>query len=309
MSLRIAVFGQAAFGRDVLEGLLEAGHEIVGVYAPPAGSRPDPLAEEAEKRGLPIFRHRRFRRRGHAIPELVEEYQSLGAELNVMPFTTVILPPEIVDAPAHGSLCFHPSLLPRFRGGAAIAWQIILGERETGVTVFRPDEGVDTGPILVQRGGVEILPEDNAATLYFQKLYPLGIEAMTEAVARVDRGGAEYRNQDESAATFQGLVDDDVATLDWGLAADEVARRIRGCDPQPGGLTALEGEALRLYDGRVEAGETAAGSPPGQVLAVEEGRLVVAAGGGKVSVGKLRLGSGAKVAVSDSPLQAGQRLG
>jgi methionyl-tRNA formyltransferase len=226
-----------------------------------------------------------------------------------MPFTTVILPPEIVDAPAHGSLCFHPSLLPRFRGGAAIAWQIILGERETGVTVFRPDEGVDTGPILVQRGGVEILPEDNAATLYFQKLYPLGIEAMTEAVARVDRGGAEYRKQDESAATFQGLVDDNVATLDWGRAGDEVARRIRGCDPQPGGLTALEGEALRLYDGRLEAGETAAGTPPGQVLAVEEGRLVVATGGGNVSVGKLRLGSGAKVSVSDSPLRAGQRLG
>lgn len=307
MALRIAVFGQAAFGRDVLEGILGAGHEVVGVYAPPEGARPDPLAEEAEKRGLQLFRHKRFRRKGVAIPELVHEYRTLGANLNLMPFTTVILPPEIVDAPEHGSLCFHPSLLPRFRGGAAIPWQIIMGERESGVTVFQPDAGVDTGPILVQRGGVEIGPEDNAATLYFQKLYPLGIEAVAEAVAAVAAGSPQYRSQDESLATFQGLVNDEAAAIDWGRSAVELDRLIRGCDPQPGALTRFEGEPLRLYGARLEAGE--AGGAPGELVSAEAGRLAIATGSGRISVGKLRLGSGAKVAAGEAPLRTGQHLG
>ena len=181
MALRIALFGQAAFARDVLVGLLDAGHEIVAVYGPPDQGRPDPLVEEASTRGLALFRHRRFRRKGQAIPELVDEHRSLGADLNVLPFTTVILPPEIVEAPPRGSLCFHPSLLPRFRGGAALAWQIILGEEESGVTVFQPDAGVDTGPIVVQRGGVRIDPTDTAASLYFQKLYHCGSCAPNES--------------------------------------------------------------------------------------------------------------------------------
>ena len=140
------------------------------------------------RRRLRLLRHRRFRRKGQAIPELVQEYQSLDAELNVLPFTTVILPPEIVDAPRLGSLCFHPSLLPAYRGGNALAWQIILGATESGVTVFRPDEGVDTGPIVIQRGGVEIRPDDNTASLYFDRLYPLGVDAMAEAVASTPSG-------------------------------------------------------------------------------------------------------------------------
>lgn len=305
MALRIAVFGQAAFGRDVLQGLTKVGHEIVGVYAPPAGARPDPLAEEAEAQGLPLFRHKRFRRKGAAIPELVDEYRDLGAELNIMPFTTVILPSEIVDAPAHGSLCFHPSLLPRFRGGAAIPWQIILGERETGVTVFRPDEGVDTGPILVQHGGVEIEASDNAATLYFSKLYPLGLEAMAEAVASVDAGSAQFRIQDESAATFQGLVDDEAARIDWEQDATAIDRLIRGCDPQPGAHTKIGAETLRLYDCRV--GPAVEGLP-GQVTASVDGRLEIAARGGTLSIGKARLGRASKGAAGECGIDAGARL-
>ena len=217
MSLRIAIFGQGAFGRDVLEGVLAAGHEVVGVHVRPdvdREGRPDPLAEAARERGIPLFRYRRYRRAGRAIPEIVEEYRKLGAELNLMPYTTVILPPEIVDAPPHRSLCFHPSLLPRYRGGSAIPWQIILGERETGVTVFQPDAGVDTGPIVVQRGGVPIEDTDTAGSLYFQKLYPLGLDAMAEAVDLVDRGVARPVPQDERLASFQPLLDDEAARIE-----------------------------------------------------------------------------------------------
>ena len=306
MSRRIALFGQAAFAKDVLVRLLAAGHAIVGVYAPPS-VKPDPLAEEAEKRGLRTFRYKAFRRQGRAIAERVAEYRALGAELNVLPYTTAILPPEIVDAPPLGSLCFHPSLLPLFRGGAAIPWQIILGATETGVTVFAPDAGVDTGPIVVQKGGVAIADTDNAASLYFDKLYPLGVDAVLEAVDAVDRGVARPRAQDESRATFQGLVTDEVARIEWQQPAVAVARLVRGCDPNPGALAErASGERVRLFDARLAAGEP--GAPPGTVLGVDGGRLAIAARGGRVTIGKLRVGDGAKVAAAAAGLEAGETL-
>jgi len=304
---RIALFGQAAFAKDVLVRLREAGHEIVGVYAPPTSGKPEPLVDEAEKRGLRTFRYKTFRRQGHAIPERLAEYRTLGAELNVLPYTTAILPPEIVDAPPLGSLCFHPSLLPLFRGGAAIPWQIILGATETGVTVFVPDAGVDTGPIVVQKGGVAIADTDNAASLYFDKLYPLGVDAVLEAVDAVDRGTARPRAQDESCASFQGLVTDEVARVDWDRSAAELDRLVRGCDPSPGAWAERAGgERVRLYDARLAPGEASAA--PGTVVGLDGGRLAIAARGGRVTVGKLRVGDGAKVAASDAGLEAGERL-
>lgn len=307
MARRIAVFGQAAFGKDVLVRLLDSGHEVVAVYAPPDTGRPDPLAAEAEARGLRVLRHARFRQKGVAIPELVAEHRALGADLNVMPYTTVILPPEIVDAPEAGSLCFHPSLLPRFRGGAAIPWQIILGERETGVTVFQPDAGVDTGPIVVQRGGVAIDETDNAATLYFQKLYPLGVEAMVEAVELVDRGVAKPRAQDESRASFQGLVDDAAAAIDFAKPAEVLARLVRGCDPQPGAWARHAGMPIRLFDARLVAGD--AHVAPGTIVQVDVDFLVIAAHGGALRVGRVKLGEGKKVAPGETALRTGDRLG
>ncbi len=309
MSLRIAIFGQAAFGKDVMLRLLEAGHTIVAAYAPPEQARPDPLAEEAVERRMPLFRHRRFRRKGAAIPAIVDEYRRLGAELNVLAFVTVILPPEIVDAPERGSLCFHPSLLPRYRGGNAIAWQIIEGERETGVTVFRPDAGVDTGPIVVQRGGVEITPAHTAGTLYYQELYPLGVEVMVEAVNAIAAGRARPTPQDESRASFQGLVTDEVARIEWNRPAVELDRLIRGCDPRPGAhCQHLDtGQPLRLFDGRILEGEVR--EPPGTVLGVDDGSLVIAARGGRIAAGRLRAGEGKKLPAAEAGLSAGARLG
>jgi len=307
MALRIALFGQAPFGKEVLERLVGAGHQIVGVYAPPEGGRPDPLAEEAEKRGLPLFRYRRMRRKGWAIPELVEEHAALEAELNVLAYVTMILPPEVVDAPRHGSLCFHPSLLPRFRGGAAIPWQIILGEKESGVTVFQPDAGIDTGPIVVQKGGVEIGPTATAATLYYQHLYPLGVEALSEAVALVDRGEARPRPQDESQASFQGLVDDAVARIDWSRSSEELDRLIRGCDPQPGAFARREAATVRCFDAIWLEG--VADAPAGTIVAIEGGRLVIAAEGGRISVGRVRIGDGKKIPAGEAGLAVGERLG
>jgi methionyl-tRNA formyltransferase len=292
MALRIAIFGQARFGREVSERLADAGHQVVGVYAPPEGARPDPLAALAGERGWKLFRHERFRRGGCALPELLDEYRGLDAELNVMPFTTVILPSEIVDHPKHGSLCFHPSLLPAFRGGAALAWQIILGAKESGVTVFRAGRGVDDGPIAVQKRGVTISRSDTTASLYFDKLYPLGVEAMVEAVDGVADGTVRFTAQAESAASFHGLVTDDIARIDWSRPADEIDRLIRGCTPGPGAIASHGGEILRLFGSRMFEG--CSDRPAGTVLDTDGDELVIATGRGCIAIAKIQRGEGEK---------------
>ena len=310
MSLRIALFGQAAFGVDVLDRLVAAGHQLVGVYSPPDGRRPEPLAARAEELGLPGFRYRYFRKRVgdgfEPIPRILEEFRALDAELGVLAYVTAILPPEIVAHPVHGSLCFHPSLLPRYRGGSALAWQIIEGEKEAGVTVFQPDAGVDTGPIVVQKGGVAIGPTTTAGSLYFDHLYALGVDAMAEAVDAIDRGEAHPRAQDEAQASFQGLVDDTVARIDWSREAVVLDRLIRGCDPQPGAFALRRGEKLRLFDARRLPGEVDAA--PGTVLGLEDGLLILAARGGRLGVGRVKFGVEKKITAGELGLEPGERL-
>ncbi len=314
MSLRIAIFGQAPFGRDVTARLAEAGHEIVGVHVPPdAGSRADPLAALAEERGWTLVRYKGYRRKGIAIPERVDEVLALEAELHVLPFTTVILPPEIVDAPKHGSVCFHPSLLPAYRGGNALAWQIIEGATESGISVFQPDEGVDTGPLYLQKAGVSIAPTDSMASLYFDKLYPLGVEAMVEVVAAIDAGTARLEAQSEQGASFQGLLDDAAARLDFSSDAQSLDRRIRGCDPQPGAWAELAGERVRLYGCVLDRSQgepsATANSAAGTVLALDESGLTLSALGGELKIRKIWRSSGEKkCAAFESGLQVGDRL-
>lgn len=294
MSLKLALFGQAAFGVDCLERLLGEGHRVVGVFAPPDTGRPDPLGARAEELGLPVVRRRYFRKKsGEAIPSATAEHRELGAELNVLAFVTAFLPREITDAPRHGSICFHPSLLPKYRGGAAINWQVIQGERESGVTVFVPDAGVDTGPILVQKGEVEIADDDTTGSLYFKKLYPLGLEAIGEAVRAIDVGRAKPVAQDESQASFQGLVDDAVAAIDLGAKGQVVDRLVRGCDPQPGAFVRRGETRVRLFDARFESGGEA---PAGTVMAIDADGLRLALCGGSLRVGRVRADGGKEAA-------------
>lgn len=283
------------------------GHEVVGVWTPPDNGRPDPLAALAEERGWPLFRRRAYRRNGTPIPACVEEHRALEPDLNVLPFMTSILPPDIVDYPRHGTICFHPSLLPAYRGGAALSWQIILGAEESGVSVFRVTNHVDHGPLLLRRDGVKIEPHDTMASLYFDKLYPLGVEAMVDAVEAIASGTARPTPQPNAGSSEQGLVDDSVARIDWNRPAVEVDRLIRGCDPAPGSLTFRDGEAVRLYGGGLAGGEPGA-QPPGTVLAVGAEGLVIATAQGAVRVAKVRRGQGAKVAADESGLAAGDTL-
>ncbi len=301
MALRIALFGQAQFGQETLDGLVKHGHKIVGVFAPPEGSRPDALAERAAALGLPVVRRRYFRKKsGEPVPEALEQYRSMNAELNVLASVQVFIPQAITDAPKHKSICFHPSLLPAYRGGAAIQWQIIDGVPRTGVSIFVPDEGADTGPVVVQKGGVRIDPTDTAATLFFNKLQPLGIEAILEAVDLIDAGKAKPQVQDESRASHQPLVTDEVAAIDLGRSAREIDRLVRGCDPQPGAFVRIRGQVVRLFDARFEPG----GGTPGEVVSVDDKGMVLALKEGRLHVGRVRAD-----AAKEKAIEYAQRTG
>src|SRR5262245_29640541 len=294
MKLRIALFGQAAFGVDTLDRLRANGHEIAGVFGPPDGARPDPLAARALELGLPLVRRKFYRRRsGEAIQAALDEHRALGAELNVLASVQVFLPRALTDAPKHKSLCFHPSLLPRFRGGAALQWQIILGEPESGVSIFVPDEGADTGPVVVQKGGVAISARETTASLFFEKLHPLGVEALVEAVELVASGRAKPEAQDESRATHQGLVDDAVAAVRLDKPAAELDRLVRGCDPQPGAFVRLAGKPVRLFDAALGPAVT---GTPGSVAEVGADGLAIALRGGSLRVKRVRADAGKEAA-------------
>ncbi|MFI5314898.1 MAG: methionyl-tRNA formyltransferase [Myxococcota bacterium] len=286
MSLRVALFGQAAFGRETLERLRASGHTIAGVFAPPESGRPDATASLASELGLPLIRRRFYRKKtGEPIAAALAEHAALGADLNVLASVQVFLPRELTDAPRHKSLCFHPSLLPRFRGGAALQWQIILGETETGVSIFVPDQGADTGPIVVQKGPVPIAARETVTSLFFEKLQPLGVAALVEAVQLVAEGRARPRVQDESLATAQGLVDDSVAAIDLAKSAVEIDRLVRGCDPQPGAFLRFAGKPVRLFDASLERAPDAT---PGSVIACDLSGLLLALRGGALRVARVR---------------------
>ena len=280
--MRIALIGQAAFGADVLKGLLKQGHEVVGVFCPPdRGDKPDPLKQAALDAGIPVFQPRRMKD-----PEAYEQMVSLNADLGVLAFVTDIVPERVFNAPRLGSICYHPSLLPRYRGASAINWAVINGETKTWLTIFWVDAGIDTGDILLQKE-VEIGPEETTGEVYFNKLYPLGVEAMLEAVNLIAQGKAPRIPQDHSQATYDPPCDEKVATLDWYKPGRMVFNFIRGCDPQPGATTTFRGEKVKLYNARFLE-EIHSGAHPGEILEVTDQGLKVAVPGAAVLITRFR---------------------
>jgi methionyl-tRNA formyltransferase len=182
-------------------------------------------------------------------------------------------------------------LLPRHRGGSAINWALIEGDRETGVSVFWVDAGIDTGPLLAQRR-VPIGADDSAGSLYYGRVVPAGVELVLESVALIEAGRAPRLVQDERLATYEPLCRDAHARVDWSRPAATVHDLIRGCDPQPGAYTPAATSQLRLYESRRADTATISGATdaaPGTILAYDAAGLVVAAADGAVRLGKARL--------------------
>lgn len=280
--MRMLLIGQAAFGARTLEALLANGENVVAVHTPPdrPGAKADPLKELALGRGIPVFQPSTYRD-----DRVFAQYRELRPDLTILAFVTAIIPAKYFEAASRGAICYHPSLLPRHRGGSAINWAIIMGETRTGLTIFRPDGGIDTGPILLQKE-VAISPEETTGSLYFNHLFPMGIEAIVEAVQLIREDRAPSIPQDEALATYEPLCDDRVAAIEWTKPAEEVYNLVRGCDPQPGAYTYWRGEKVRLFGVALRKG--AIDGPPGAVVGIKQEGLHVALAGGVLVVAGLR---------------------
>jgi methionyl-tRNA formyltransferase len=298
--MRIILVGQGPFGEKVLETLIKQGEEIVGVFSPP-DKRGEAMKNLAGKCKVPFYRPALMKD-----PEVHRIFRELKPDLVILAFVTDIIPEALLSVPSIGTICYHPSLLPRHRGASGINWAIIQGETRTGLTILWVDKGIDTGPALLQKE-VEIAPDDTTGSLYFNVLFPMGIEAIAEAVELIKKGKAPRISQDESKATYEPPCDDRVAAVDFEKPIRDVYNFIRGCDPQPGAFTTFKGKKVRLYDARMISSAT--GKRPGEIVVIEEGGLQIAAKGGMIKVGKLRMDKGEKVGATEFARSVDAKVG
>ncbi len=300
--MRIVIIGQAAFGEKVIQTLLKKGEKIIGVFTPPdIPGRTNPLKELAVRLGIPIFQPKEMR-----APEVYAEYTRLKPDLNVMAYVTDIIPESILTYPELGTIQYHPSLLPKHRGGSAINWAIINGEAKTGITIFWPVKGIDTGPILLQKEA-EISPDDTVGSLYFNKLFPLGIEALVESIELIKQGIAPRIPQDESQASYEGLCTEKESIINWSQPVTKVYNLIRGTNPQPGAITYFQGKRLKIFDSELLAGGTV--GLPGEIVNITKQGFAVAAINGAILVKRVQVEGLAKIASPEFTKQVHLRVG
>lgn len=301
--MRISIIGQAAFGEAVLRRLRADGADVVAVSAPaPAGSaRPDALWAAATEAGLPTFDTAGLRDQASQLA-----WQATGAGLCVMAFVTEILPAAVFAAPELGTIQYHPSLLPLHRGSSAINWAIINGDEETGLSIFWPDEGIDTGPLLLQER-CSIGPDDTVGSLYFDRLFPMGVDAMARAVRLVATGAAPRIAQDHALASYEPPCRDEHAQIRWHEPAGRIHCLIRGTNPQPGAWATFEGERLRIFDSRL----TGLQEPglPGRVLRLDDEGFEVRLNGGVLRILRVQPAGGKKVPAAEWARAVGLKSG
>jgi methionyl-tRNA formyltransferase len=291
--MRIAIIGQQAFGKSVLEAFLARGTTVAGVFCAPErpGDKPDPLRAAAEEHGVQVFQLRSLKE-----AEAAQKLRDLDVDLGVMAYVLQFAPQTFVDIPRHGTIQYHPSLLPRYRGPSSVNWPIIKGDTHTGLTIFRPSDGLDEGPIILQKT-VAIGPDDTLGRVYFDRLFPLGVDALLEAAGLVVTGQNEAITQREELASYEGWCRDPEARINWQAHVDQIYNLIRGCNPAPGAWTRVQGQKVRIYDvicHRTRTFRTVPGKP-GEVWAIRDESIDVAVQGGSLEVRTVRLEAGPKV--------------
>jgi methionyl-tRNA formyltransferase len=305
--MRVAIVGQQAFGQAVLEAFVRRGDTVAGVFCAPekAGAPADALRVAAEQAGIRTYQFASLKS-----AEAREALKSLAADVGVMAYVLQFVPQEFANIPRHGTIQYHPSLLPRYRGPSSINWPIIHGDTRTGLTIFRPTDGLDEGPVILQRE-TPIGADDTLGSVYFERLYPMGIEALLEAADRVVSGRAEYTEQDESQASYEGWCRIAEAHINWHNHVDLIYNLIRGCNPAPGAWTTFRGKRLQLLDARKHRGRRFAQvrGAIGAVTAIGAQSLSIAAQGGEIEVLKLRYEEGKKLPAPQLCAETGLTVG
>jgi len=309
--MKIAIIGQQDFGKAVLEAFLARKDEVAGVFCAPEkpGARPDALKVAAQEKGVPVFQFPSLK-----AEDAKSQLKKLDVELGIMAFVLQFAPQDFVQIPKRGTIQYHPSLLPKYRGPSSINWPIIKGETKTGLTIFRPTDGLDEGPVILQKE-TAIAPDDTLGTVYFDRLFPMGVQAMLEAADLVLANKHKEVVQDESRATYEGWCRKGEARIHWASHVDFIYNVIRGCNPAPGAWTTLGGAELQIFDARKHLTRTfgAVRGKIGEVVEVSDKSFQVTAQGGRIEVLRAKLGDGKKVAagelLSAGAIKAGAVLG
>jgi len=298
--MRMIIVGQGPFGEKVLQALIQKGEDIVGIFSPP-DKRGEAMKVLAEKSGISFFRPNLMKD-----PQVYDACLRLKPELAILAFVTDIIPEKLLTVPSLGTICYHPSILPRHRGASAINWAIIQGDTRTGLTIFWADKGIDTGPILLQKE-IEIGPDETTGSVYFNKLFPMGVDAIMEAVELIKKGKAPKIPQDGSKATYEPPCDDRVASVDFEKPIRDIYNLIRGCDPQPGAYTAYQGKRVRFYEAKMSP--SAIHKQPGEIVSIEEGSVQIAVKGGMIQISKLRVDKGEKIGPAEFAKSIAAKVG
>jgi len=301
--MRIAIIGQQDFGKAVLEAFLARGDEVAGVFCKPEkpGEKPDALRAAAEAAGLKVLQLPSLKS-----PEAEQALRALNVDLGIMAYVLQFAPQSFVNIPKHGTIQYHPSLLPKYRGPSSINWPIARGDSETGLSIFRPTDGLDEGPVILQKT-CAIGPDDTLGDVYFNHLFPQGVAAMLEAADLVVAGKHREVAQDESQASYEGWFRSDESKINWANHVDQVYNLIRACNPAPGAWCELGGVKVQLFDARKHPVRTfgAVSGKPGEVARITDSAIFINAQGGVIEVLRLKPEGGKKMAAADFARERG----
>jgi methionyl-tRNA formyltransferase len=305
--MKLVFMGTPDFAVAILDSLLSAGHEIVAVYSQPprpAGrghkEQLSPVHAFAAQRGLPVRTPLTLRS-----PEEQAAFAALKADAAIVAAYGLILPQAALDAPRHGCLNVHASLLPRWRGAAPIQRAILAGDTESGVTIMQMEAGLDTGPILLLRSLP--LPPDVTAPWLHDRLAEQGAKMIVEALEKLSDGTLIAQTQPDEGAVYAAKLTRDEARIDWSQSALQIDRQVRALNPWPGLWFEIGGERVKVLRAVVESGRSA---PPGTVL---DDRLLIACGGGCLRPVKVQRAGKAPMEAAEmlrgNPIAAGTVLG
>ena len=310
--MKIVFMGTPEFAVESLKALVEAGHDVVGVFTQPdrpkgRGNRVEetPVKKYALANGIKVFQFEKIRKQ-----EGLDALRGLAPELCVTAAFGQILSKKILEVPKFGTINVHASLLPRHRGAAPVNQAIIMGDEVTGVTTMFTDAGLDTGDMLLKTE-TRIGPDETAGELT-ERLAVMGAKLLIETIAELEKGTLKQTKQDESQATYEPMMDKSVGMIDWSKSPKEICDLVRGTNPWPGAFTYLNGDVLKIWGAK--AYETEDVSEPGKVIVSSpRGGLVVSCGGGAVEITLLQAPGGkqmpAKAYLSGKKIDAGIHLG
>jgi methionyl-tRNA formyltransferase len=291
--VRVAIIGQQDFGKSVLEAMLARGDTVAGVFCAPEkpGERADPLRTAAEQQQIPVYQLPSLK-----TSDAFDALRGLDIELGVMAYVLQFVPQTFAKVPRHGMIQYHPSLLPRYRGPSSINWPIIRGEERTGLTIFRPNDGLDEGPVILQKE-TPIGPDDTLGSVYFDRLFPMGVAALLEAADVVVGGGAREIVQDESQASYLGWCRAAESHINWHNHIDLTYNLIRGCNPAPGAWTTLDGKQLKIFDAKPLPAKDPKGiaGKVGEIAVVEADGFTVVCADGRFKVTRVQPADGKKI--------------